>query len=454
VEFRDVLAALRVGWWLAVMGLVMGGLAALGVSLLMTPMYTAQTQLFVSTEDASSTSAVVQGGQFSQERVSSYEELLSGEKFAARLVEELSLDVSAGDLSDRIEVSTVPQTVLIDVSVTDPSPSQARAIAEQIGVAFPRMVAELEATSQGRSPVRIAAVDPPPELPEAASTPRTAFNIALGALAGLLLGAGAALGRAGLDRSVTKPEEAAEISGAPVIGVVLRHPGLEKNHVVDRTKMGRGAEDYRHLRANLQFLDVDEPPKVIMVSSALPSEGKTTVVVNLAIALAEAGRRVTVVEADLRRPRITRYLGLVGGVGLTNVLAGTAEVSDVVQYHGVERIAVIGAGPMPPNPSELLASASMAELLGKLRTNNDFVLVDSPPLLPVADSTGLAAVVDGVLLSVRYGVTRRDQLEQAAVIVQRVGAKMLGVILNFVPPKADIASALGHGYGYDPEPGR
>jgi capsular exopolysaccharide synthesis family protein len=143
---------------------------------------------------------------------------------------------------------------------------------------------------------------------------------------------------------------------------------------------------------------------------------------------------------------------MIGGVGLTNVLAGSADVAEVTQYYGIDGLAVIAAGPTPPNPSELVASASMAELLEKLRASNDFVLVDSPPILPVSDSTGLAVLVDGVILSVRYGVTRKDQLQQAAATMQRVGARTLGVILNVVPPKADIAQALGHGYGYEPEP--
>jgi receptor protein-tyrosine kinase len=289
----------------------------------------------------------------------------------------------------------------------------------------------------------------PPVLPTVPSSPRTLLNVILGAFVGLLLGAVAAITRARLDRSVKKSDEAAELAGAPVIGVVLRHAGLESSHVVDRNRMTRVAEDYRQLRANLQFLDVDEPPKVIMVSSSLPSEGKTTAVINLGLALAEAGRRVTVVEADLRRPKVTRYLGLVGGVGLTNILAGTADVAEVIQYYGEDGLGVIAAGSTPPNPSELVASASMAELLEKLRASNDFVLVDSPPILPVADSTGLAVLVDGVLLSVRYGVTRKDQLQQAAATLQRVGARTLGIILNIVPPKAEIAHALGHGYGYD-----
>ena len=453
MEFRDVLAALRAGWWLAVMGVVIGGLAALGVSLLMTPTYSASTQLFVSTDDASSTSAVFQGSQFSQERVSSYAELLGGQELAARVVDALDLGMSPGELVDEIEVSTVPQTVLLNVTVTDPSPQQAQRIAVEIADQFPRMVDDLETTTSGASPVRVKLVQAA-GLPTVPTSPQTLLNVALGAFAGLLLGSVAALTRARLDRSVKKPDEAAALAGAPVIGVVLRHSDLDSGNAANRGRAPRVAEDYRQLRANLQFLDVDEPPKVIMVSSALPSEGKTTAIINLALALAEAGRKVTIVEADLRRPKVTRYLGMVGGVGLTNILAGTADVADVTQYYGEHGLAVIAAGPTPPNPSGLVASASMAELLEKLRAGNDFVLVDSPPILPVADSTGLAVLVDGVLLTVRYGGTRKDQLQQAATTLQRVGARTLGVILNIVPPKAEIAQALGHGYGYEAEPGQ
>jgi receptor protein-tyrosine kinase len=242
---------------------------------------------------------------------------------------------------------------------------------------------------------------------------------------------------------------AGELAGAPVIGTVLRDQSLEKAHLADRTVANRSVEDYRQLRNNLQFLDVDNPPKVIMISSALPSEGKTTTIVNLALALADADRKVTLVEADLRKPKVTNYLGLVGGTGLTNILSGTADLEDVTQKYGSGDLQVIAAGPMPPNPGELLASSHMAELLEKLRAENDFVLIDAPPLLPVADSSGLAVHTDGVLLSVRYGATRREQVQQAAATLSRVGARLLGVILNIVPPKAEGVAAYGYGYSYD-----
>ncbi|MGY1609582.1 polysaccharide biosynthesis tyrosine autokinase [Geodermatophilus sp. SYSU D00700] len=448
MDLRGVLAALRAAWWFPVAGLLMGGVAALLASILQTPLYTSTTQLFVSTTNSASPSDVFQGGQFSQQRVASYVELIQGEELAQRVIDQLDLDISPQDLTEEIAASASSETVLIDVTVTDPAPAQARRIAQVVGSEFITFVTELETPPGGSSsPVKVT-VSQAPEVAEAPVSPQPGRNAALGLLAGALVGAAMAIVRRLMDRSVKAADEAADMSGAPVIGIVLQDDSLAKQHVIDRRTTNRTAEDYRQLRTNLQFLNVDEPPKVIMITSAVPSEGKTTAVVNLALALAESGRSVTVVEADLRRPKVTRYLGMVGGVGLSNILAGSADVDDVRQRYGNAQFYVIAAGPTPPNPAELLASTHMSGLLDKLRAENDFVLVDAPPLLPVADSTGLAVMMDGVLLSVRYGSTRKDQLQQAAAALTRVGARTLGIILNIVPPKAEIATAYGHGYSY------
>jgi capsular exopolysaccharide synthesis family protein len=289
---------------------------------------------------------------------------------------------------------------------------------------------------------------PRPEVPREPSSPQTLLNVAVGVALGLLLGAVLAVERVRLDRSVKAPKDGAELAGAPVIGTVIRDDGLGSRHVIDRSVSSRVAEDYRQLRTNLQFLNVDEPPKVIMVSSAMPAEGKTTVTINLALALAEAGKQVTILDADLRRPRVTKYLGMVGGVGLTNILAGTADLGEVLQTYGDTGVSVVGAGPTPPNPSELLASKHMSALIEELRGKSEYVLIDAPPLLPVADSTGLAVMADGVLLSVRYGKSRKNQLQEAAANLERVSARTLGLILNIVPPKAGISSVYGYGYSY------
>jgi receptor protein-tyrosine kinase len=445
MNLQEVTAALRAGWWLLIAGLLLGGIAALAASLVQTPLYTSTTQLFVSATASTTASDALQGSQLSQQRVTSYAQLVSGEELAERIAKRFDLDLSAS----KIDVTAVPDTVLIDVAVTDPSAEQAKRIAEAVGSEFPAFVQQLETPQAGgASPVKVTVTDRP-EIPSTPSSPKTTRNVALGLVVGLFAGAGLALARARLDRSVKVAADVFDLAGAPVIGTVLKDQSLEKGHTIERTGDSRTAEDYRQLRNNLQFLNVDDPPRVIMVSSAVPAEGKTTLVINLALALADAGQRVVIIEADLRRPKVTNYLGLVGGVGLTNVLAGAAELDDVLQRYSDEKVSVLAGGPIPPNPGELLASSHMRALVEKLRGQYDFVLIDVPPLLPVADASGLAAYMDGVLLSVRHGSTRKEQLQQAAATVKRVGGTTLGVVLNIVPPKAGEAAAYGYGYSYE-----
>ncbi|SDP69234.1 capsular exopolysaccharide family [Klenkia soli] len=455
MELREVLQALRASWWLVVAGALVGALAALGVSLLQTPLYSSQTQLFVSATDTVTTSDAFQGSQLSAQRVASYANLLTGKRLAGLVIKDLGVSETPSQLASQITATAVTDTVLLDVTVTDPSPDQAQRIARSVGDQFSELISELEnpGGADSVSPVRVRVTDQA-SLPTSPSSPKTPRNVALGLLVGLLLGAAGAIARVRLDRTVKDAEDASDLAGGPVIGVILRDDDLASNHTIERNSLSRTAEGYRQLRTNLQFLNVDEPPKVIMVSSAVPSEGKTTLAVNLALSLAEAGRTVTVIEADLRRPRVTRYLGMVGGVGLTNILTGSAGLEDVIQPYGDGGLSVIAAGPTPPNPSELLSSSHMFSLIDDLRQKNDFVLLDAPPLLPVADSSGLAVLVDGVVLSLRYGSTTKEQLAQTHATLERVGAKTLGVVLNIVPPKAEVTSAYGYGYnyGYDPDP--
>ncbi|UOY00219.1 polysaccharide biosynthesis tyrosine autokinase [Blastococcus sp. PRF04-17] len=360
----------------------------------------------------------------------------------------MDLDMTAAELAAQVRAVAVPNTVLLNVTVTDPSPDRAELIARAVGDEFTELVQEIETPAGATAaPVKVTVTDRP-ERPGVPSTPRTERNVLLGGILGVLVGAATAVARTRIDRTVKDPDEAASLAATSLIGTVIRDDELASRHVLERATGGRAAEDYRQLRTNLQFLNVDDPPKVIMITSAMPTEGKTTTAIHLALALAEAGRKVTLLDADLRRPRVSNYLGMVGGVGLTNVLAGVAGTADVMQPYGETGLTVIGAGPTPPNPSELLASQHMSTLLDELRATNEYVLIDAPPLLPVADSTGLAVMVDGVLLSVRYGSSRKDQLQQAAATLKRVGARTLGLILNIVPPRAGITSAYGYGYTY------
>jgi receptor protein-tyrosine kinase len=447
----EVMPALRASWWVLAMTCMLGALAGLGLSLAATPLYASTTQLFVSTADSSSSSDALSGSQFSRERVTSYARLMTGEVLAARVVDRLDLERSPLDLAEQIEAVAVMDTVLIDVTVTDPSPVQADRIADAVGAEFAEFVTELESpVSGGVSPVKVTVTDPA-QVAEEPSSPRTVLNVAAGGLLGLAVGAGLALLRARLDRSVKDVDVLTELVGAPVVGSISRSTELDRHHVLDRGR-GRAAEDYRQLRNALRFLDVDRPPQVLMVSSAVPGEGKTTLVINLAMALAESGRRVAVIEADLRRPKVAAYLDLIDGVGLTNVLGDEVSVEEVVQRYGHDAVFVIASGPLPPNPGQLLASAHMSALLDKLRTTYDVVLIDAPPVLPVADASGLALLADGVLLSVRHGVTRKDEVRAAVARLERVQARLLGAVLNIVPPKAE--GGGNYEYRYLPDSGK
>jgi capsular exopolysaccharide synthesis family protein len=449
LDLRDAVTAVRTRWWMPVAGLLVGALLALAMALTSVPQYTARTQLFVSTTDSTSAMDALQGSQFSQARVSSYAQLLMGEVVARRVIDDLDLDLTPSELASEVSATPVLDTVLIDVTVTDPAPERAQAIAAEIGRRFPSQVAELERPgSPSESPVAVT-VTTPPELPVEPSAPLTRRNVLLGLLVGLVAGTALAIATAAFDRSVRDPEEAGTLSQAPVLGVIVRDERFDREHVLDPGSSSGAGEGYRQLRSNLQFLSVDNPPKVIMVTSAIPGQGKSTAAANLAVSLAQAGRQVTVIEADMRKPMLTRYLGLVEGAGLTNVLTRSADLADVLQPWGADGLSLIAAGPLPPNPGELLGSAHMQLLLSELREKNDFVLIDTPPFLPVADATGLAVMVDGVLLCARYGKTTRDQLKQVRAMLDQVGARTLGIMLNAVPPRSKLAASFGYQYTAD-----
>ena len=326
-----MLAALRAGWWLPLLGLLVGGGAALGASLLQTPLYTSSTQFFITATTDSTASQILQGSQFSAQRAHAYAQLIPGEDLATQLIDRLHLDLSPGELESRIKATAAADTGLIDVSVTDPSAKQAKSIADAIDAEFGPFVTDLETpTAGGTSPVKVTVTDRP-EVAGAPSSPDTTRNVAAGAVLGLLAGAALAVARVRPEPTVSDAEQAAELVGAPVIGHVVRDDALAKGEVVSRTGAGLAVENYRQLRNNLQWLDVDNPPSVIMVTSAVPAEGKTMTVLNLGLVLADAGRRVTIVDADLRSPKVIHYLGMADGAGLSNVLGGSADLAEVMQ---------------------------------------------------------------------------------------------------------------------------
>ena len=449
MNLRELGQAIRAHWVLALAALLLGVAVAGVATWQTTPLYASSTRLFVSTPGSQDAATAYQGNLFSQERVTSYAELLEGEQLAARVVDSLNLDISPEAVAGKITAIVVPSTVILQATVTDPSPERAQMIADAVGAEFAEFVTLLETPPGQELPTVKVTVVQNPRLPTSQVSPSVTRNVGLGAILGLLAGIGFAVLREQLDNTVKRSEDVEEIAGSAVIGGVLFDSDFAKKPIVRQLRgQSRSTEAFRQIRTNLQFLNIDNPPRVLVISSSVPGEGKTTTAIALATVLAQSGQRVALVEGDLRRPRVTKYLDIVSGTGLTNVLAGAASLEYVMQPLGDGKLTVLGSGPTPPNPSEMLGSAHMRQLITELRESNDYVVIDSSPLLPVTDGAVLGALSDGVVLVTRHGVTKKEQLRQSAQMLRSVDAKLLGVVLNMVPPKSATAYGYGYGYGY------
>lgn len=451
MELRSYIAMLRRQWLVAVVVLALSvGLGAI-FTLRETPMYASSVTFFVTTPsgDTTTTNAYT-GGLFSQQRVASYADLLQGSRLANAVIRDSRLPMTAGQLQQEITASSPPGTVLLTATVTDSSPQRAQLIASALGRQFPKLVADLETPPGAKTAALKAEVIESPQLPTTPVSPRPTRNIGLAAVVGLLLGFGIAFLREMLDTTLKAPDTVQQIADVPNLGTIAFDPAAHRSPLIvqERGHSAR-AEAFRQLRTNLQFVDVDRPPRVVVVTSALPGEGKSTTAANLAISLAQAGANTILVEGDLRRPKLVDYLGLEGAVGLTDVLIGRVALPEVVQPWGPYPLAVLPGGAIPPNPSELLASRNMTELLEALASQYDTVLIDAPPLLPVTDAAILAGKADGSLLVLRHGKTTRRQAENAVAALRAVDARLLGTILNMVPAKGPESYAYGYNYSYD-----
>ena len=262
--------------------------------------------------------------------------------------------------------------------------------------------------------------------------PKKPQNIMFAGLLGIFLGLCLALLQELLDDRINSPEEAERVLRLPNLGHVplVEEEGLRL--IRDISTFSPLMESYRSLRTNINFAAVGNTLRTMVVTSSVPAEGKSTTAANLAMAMALDGKRVIIVDADLRRPSLHKLFRLESSPGLTDVLVGTHEVEDVIKSSGVDNVNVISAGSPPPNPAELLGSAKMIDLIKHLQTLADVVLFDSPPALAVADSIVLASRTDGVVLVIGYGETKKTNSRKAVELLQRANARVLGTVLNRV----------------------
>jgi polysaccharide biosynthesis transport protein len=287
-------------------------------------------------------------------------------------------------------------------------------------------------------------------VPTAPAEPNIPRNLAFALALGLTTGIGLAFLLEGIDNTVRTPEQAQAISALPSLGMIPlgSKSGIQSTRqrlsvtssskeavelVTQSHPQSQMAESYRALRTSLLLTSLGAPPKVILVTSALPQEGKTTTSINCAIVLAQKGSRVLLMDADLRRPSIHKTLGMGPRTGLSNVLTGSATLSQAVVRSGIlPTLFVLPAGTPPPNPAELLASTNMKDVLAELREQYDHIVVDTPPTLSVTDAVVTSTRADAVVLVIRSGQTTKQALRRARDILMQVNARVSGVLLNAV----------------------
>ncbi|MGV1034624.1 MAG: polysaccharide biosynthesis tyrosine autokinase [Microbacteriaceae bacterium] len=453
MEIRDFLRILRKSWAIILGFAMLGTAIGLVYALLQKPIYSASSKVFVSTQTADTIGELAQGNTFSVQRVKTYSDLATTPAVLNPVIDDLGLNVSASELSTQISATAPSGTSLIDISVQDTDPAFAADVANAVAASLAQTVQKLEKSSDNSSvsPIKLTPVQTA-LVPSTPISPNIRMNAVLGLLLGMTAGIGVGVLRHLLDTRIHNQRNLEEITTLPVLGGITFDPTAKKQPLIVHTDPHSiRAEAFRALRTNLQFIDTDRTSNGFVITSTVSSEGKSTTAANLAIALAEAGRTVLLVEADLRRPKVAEYMGLEGAAGLTDVLIGRVSPNDVIQKWGKGNLYVLPAGKIPPNPSELLGSTATDRLIKSLNNSFDIVLYDCPPLLPVTDASVLARKVGGLVLVVRIGQAHKAHVHSVLSNLSAVGVHVSGVIMTMIPSRGQKTYGYGYGYGYEPD---
>lgn len=443
---RDYLTVLRKRWYVVLLAVLIGGGAGAALSYTTTPLYQSTASVYFAVQSGGTAADLSQSGNFAQSQMPTFASFATLPVVLDPVIKQLALRRTAANLAGSISVATSSTTVIIDVTVSDPVPEQAARISNAVATELGKVVTDLSVRNAAGQPTVVAQTVAPALPATAPFSPRTLRNIAAGLLAGLLLGYLLAYAWQRLDTRVRTVEDATVMVKAPLLGQIWTDRSMGKGHqVMVDGAAGPLAEAIRSIRTNLQFLRINGKPLVLIVTSALSGEGKTTTSINLAIALAETEAKVLLIDADLRRPSVASKLGLEGAAGLTTVLIGRAELGDVLQPWGSTGLDILPSGQVPPNPSELLGSTAMLDLLDGMSARYDYVILDSAPLLPVTDTAVLAMSGFGTVLVTAAGEVTRPQLREAVSAISRVGGGIVGVVVNKLPHRSVKRAAYTYG---------
>ncbi len=488
MTLRDYAAVVARRKWIVIISVLLASAVALGLSAMQTPIYSASSEVLIQPrgQDGLFENQVV---ALNQRAISTEIQVIEGEQVRQRVQSNLGLDSPPPPA----DASSAGETDVIVISVRDANAANAQTYANAYAVAYievrreAAVAALLAATTEVQTAINglqaqiddLSDDDPrrtslftqmanfnttldqlrvdaalrtggatiirTAELPTTPVEPTPARTVVLAAVVGLLIGLGAAFLIDYLDDKVRGEEDLERITDQPVLAVLPTDRPTDYWPVALSHPDHASVESYRGFRTNLQFLSLDRPIRSIQLTSSMAGEGKTTVSTNLAVVLAQAGHRVALLDCDLRRPRVHEVFGVPPTPGFTDLLLGAAPKTVVnhVPVDDTHVLSVYAAGAVPSNPSEMLSGRRTQRLLADMAEHYDYVIIDSAPILPVSDSLALSASADAVCVVVQAGKTTDDQVVGTLERLERVGAPVIGLVLN----QAAKMGAVGYTYG-------
>lgn len=456
MELIQYWRVLRRWAWLIMLCPLVAALAAGLISLQLPKIYEAQASLLVRPAQPLSVDPATGSPLSADQILRTYARWMTERPVLQQVIGDQNLQTDPVTLSHQITVTPEPNTTILNVAVRDTDPVRAMNTANTLDddfiakVKFVQLSEASSKTTTTNSADNLIVVSPAVQ-PTQPVSPKPLLNIVLGILAGLVVGLGLAFLLDYLDQSVRSDDILRDRTGLLPIGHISYVPAKNdrRGELVTLAGDSPVKEAYKSLRTNLLFSSIDRDIKTIVVTSAVPNEGKSRTAANLAVVLAEAGHPTLLVDADFRRPSLHRIFGRVRNIGLSNLIVQDQPESALLQPDGeVANLVLLSSGPTPPNPSELLGSLQMKELLGRFRKGFDYVVMDTPPVNSVTDASVLAASTDAAILVVESNKATYPAVQHAKEALERVGAKVIGSVMNKMKAAGGDYYYYQYGYGY------
>jgi len=507
----SIIRYVRLIWrwaWLILLAGIIAGVAAYFGPTLFAPTYETSIQLFVSVPSRSS--YLTEANMFSSTYMTStYSQMITDYPVLRQVIDELDLSMPIEDLRESISISEVQRTQLIDITVKGADPNLIVSIANKLGEVFSKRISDLQAArytaskqalseqvnemdalienttaelaqvtdlnqrpqiearlaeykqlyadlvssfeevrmAEAETTTNVIVSDPAVYVERVGLTP--IVSSILGVIAGISLAIVGVIVIDVLDDSIKEPEQIQQKFNIPVLGTITKYK-ITKGKVISQDQpRSPTTESYRSLRTNLLYASQEKKLRRIVVTSPVPNEGKTTIASNLGVVMAQVGKKVAVIDADFRVPALHANFGLENNHGLSQLFNVDLEnIDEYTQTSQVQGLTIITSGPLPYDPTELLASDKMINILDRLNMDNQVVIIDTPPVLNVSESSALAAEMDGVIIVVKAGSTNMDLLKQTIDQLRGVRAEIVGIVLNHVTVKG---YQNRYDYKYHPE---